>query len=146
MEITNDIKETIIQSYNDGKSINYLSKTHKIPKKEISSLLKLNGIIIQKYRHTKYPDTMLSEIIPLYEKRDYQSIFELYPELSKKNLYYIMSKNKIHTDKEWTSEEINILKKNHKLPYKELSVLLPQHSSSAIQLQANRLGYSHRSF
>lgn len=84
----------------------------------------------------------MDEIISLYQNRNTELILEKYKFKNKQQLYYLMSSQGIKCKNYyWTDEDIQILKDNYGIPYKELEKLLKnKYSIKAIETKAIRLG------
>lgn len=137
-----EIKQ-IIEEYKTNNSITYLANKYNHAPSTI--MLKLKEAGIYEPRSYNFSDKDFKFIEEKYIVRDYDSIFEKYPRLSKDSLYHLMCKRKIKQNDIWSDEDIEILKSNYCiLSSDEILKKLPNHTIGSIRSKANKLGLFKR--
>lgn len=144
-KFTKEEMDSIIADYNNGVKPFELAIKYNRNSGTIINKLKDIGV----YHNTtiRSSDIDISKVALLYQDRDWDKIFELYPELTKDKVYSLMSRNGIKSQSIfWKDSDIDYLVKNYGVVDTSEIVNHLKRSYSAIISKANKLGIASREY
>ena len=144
-KITEDMKEKILEYYNEGKTNVYIGKKLGICDDTVRKVLLSMGIKRKSYMD-RLSSSEIDEICQLYLENRFDDIYKKYPFLDKNRVYHITSFKGVRKDSYfWTDDEVDFIKKY----YNELSLddlylhMGKRHSKKAITAKAMRLNLTN---
>lgn len=140
-KITEEIKEKIIEYYNQGKTNKYIGNELGICSDTVRKVLLSMGIKRQSYID-RLSDEEINEVCQLYLENRFDDIYKKYPFLNKDRIYHIASfKNVKKNSYFWTDEEVDLLKEHYgEWNINDLYLYMnKRHSKKAITTKAIKL-------
>ena len=139
---TEEQKKEIIDMYQNGATQAEIGKKYSVSEDIIRKYLKLWNIQKPMF-HNMYSEEDKIKICNLYQNSEWDTIYKLYPKITKAQVYNLASKRGVHKEKYfWNPKDIEFLKMNYKkMSYKEIQKhLLDYHSRGSISGKAIKLG------
>lgn len=145
--VTEKILEEMVNDYHNGMDLSELANKYNFRKTTIQQKMSAKGIY-KNIRHN-YTCDEIEKIKQYYVIGDWESIRQLFPDLSKSAIQRKMSRLGISMDCiYWTKDEDDILKKNYL--YKNIekisNMLGERHTYNAIYARAEKLGLKTREY
>ena len=139
---TEEQKKEIIDMYQNGATQDEVCRRYSVSEDIVRRHLKQWGIKKQTFNN-RYSEDDKDQICNLYQKGDWKSIFRLYPEIKKHQVYRLACDRKISIQGyHWNQEDIDFLKRNfNSMSYVEIQKhLTEKRTIQSISTKAIKLG------